>query len=156
MLRWKLNSPVFSIHLYSYANFSLPAESEQGTSIFWWFSRDFYGADAHKTYQIIFCVSAQFILTFLFSTVNRSVFKMKYLFVFWLLVAVCKLKNTQAICWETGCHLDSWAVRGCQQYGMIEKGQRPCPSGIIFSCCEVNQTSILTNNISQKCLDTGY
>ncbi|KAK9506990.1 hypothetical protein O3M35_008828 [Rhynocoris fuscipes] len=39
-------------------------------------------------------------------------------------------------CWDTGCQLNSWAVRGCEQYGMRETGRRNCNGGIIYSCCD--------------------
>lgn len=52
-------------------------------------------------------------------------------------------------CWDTGCQLNSWAVKGCEQYGRYSKKQRPCPGGIIYTCCkrgsevEVEETTVL-------------
>ncbi|KAK7578014.1 hypothetical protein V9T40_010219 [Parthenolecanium corni] len=80
---------------------------------------------------------------------------MKYSFVCLFFVAVWKVQHTHAVCWDTGCQLDSWAVRGCQQYGMLKTGQKSCPNGIIYSCCDQNQTSSPSLTSRPKCWDTG-
>lgn len=60
--------------------------------------------------------------------------------------------STNNTCWKTGCQLNTWAVRGCAQYGMNEIGQKPCPGGTIYSCC--GNTSV-SNSVSSSCWDTG-
>ncbi|KAF0729223.1 DPBB 1 domain-containing protein [Aphis craccivora] len=49
--------------------------------------------------------------------------------------------HTSAECWDTGCQLDSWLVKGCEQYdGMTEIKRKPCGhggkrAGHVYSCC---------------------
>lgn len=38
-------------------------------------------------------------------------------------------------CWWTGCQLDSWAITGCDQYGMREVERDSCAGGTKFHCC---------------------
>ncbi|ODM90353.1 Chitinase 4 [Orchesella cincta] len=43
-------------------------------------------------------------------------------------------------CWETGCQPSNWAVKGCGQYGMAEKGRKSCKAGAgaqghKYNCC---------------------
>nr|ATU82779.1 secreted Papain inhibitor-like protein [Pristhesancus plagipennis] len=53
------------------------------------------------------------------------------------LVAVCIVLPEPILgdCWDTGCQLNSWAVRGCEQYNRYEAGRRNCNGGIIYTCC---------------------
>lgn len=65
---------------------------------------------------------------------------MKHGFVFSLSVVVI-LELSAAIhyacgdCWDTGCQLDSWLVKGCDVYGMKEIKRTPCRGGNVYSCC---------------------
>jgi len=34
----------------------------------------------------------------------------------------------------TGCQQDTWAVKGCGQYGMTEAARRACPGGYQYYC----------------------
>ncbi|QNP71397.1 hypothetical protein IAG44_19470 [Streptomyces roseirectus] len=34
----------------------------------------------------------------------------------------------------TGCQQNSWAVKGCAQYGMVEAGRRACAGGYQYYC----------------------
>ncbi|XP_060849448.1 uncharacterized protein LOC132928652 [Rhopalosiphum padi] len=58
-----------------------------------------------------------------------------------VLTASTVVHNTDAECWDTGCQLDSWLVKGCEQYeGMTEIKRKPCgrgnkPAGHVYSCC---------------------
>jgi len=38
-------------------------------------------------------------------------------------------------CWWTGCQSDSWAVKGCDQYGRVEGQRRQCSGGNEYYCC---------------------
>jgi len=38
-------------------------------------------------------------------------------------------------CWDTGCQLESWLVKGCEEYGMKEIKRVPCGGGNVYSCC---------------------
>nr|ATU82733.1 secreted peptide [Pristhesancus plagipennis] len=54
-----------------------------------------------------------------------------------VLVALCVLpESIVGVCWETGCQLNSWAVRGCGQYGMRDMVSRSCSGGTIYTCCD--------------------
>jgi len=48
--------------------------------------------------------------------------------------------SVAADCWETSdCQLDSWATKGCAQYGRVEQSNRTCASGgaagHYYTCC---------------------
>ncbi|XP_050431745.1 uncharacterized protein LOC126840198 [Adelges cooleyi] len=67
-------------------------------------------------------------------------------------------------CWDTGCQLSSWAVKGCEQYDMTEVKRVVCDKGFIYSCCskdrvEQKLSSVATNTLDQEpkqaCWDTG-
>lgn len=51
----------------------------------------------------------------------------------------CYQKNSidpsQRLCWATKCHLNSWPIKGCQQYNMIEVERSPCDQGYVYFCC---------------------
>jgi hypothetical protein len=38
-------------------------------------------------------------------------------------------------CWDTGCQPLDWAVRGCDQFGMVTTATKWCQGGNIFTCC---------------------
>lgn len=60
-----------------------------------------------------------------------------------------------AVCWDTGCQPDSWAVKGCAQYDMIEKKRTPCQDGNIYSCCDMTN-SIDSSHQLEKAGDLTY
>lgn len=70
-----------------------------------------------------------------------------------------------AVCWDTGCQLNSWAVKGCAQYNMRETGRRNCNGGVIYSCCDGQSSNVVNRQApsvvnpaapaSNSCWDTG-
>lgn len=75
-------------------------------------------------------------------------------FVSWL------LPSSEATCLETDCQLDSWSIKGCDQYGMREMRQRKCDGGVIYSCCDVGQDPGAVDPnpalpLSDSCWDTA-
>jgi len=58
-------------------------------------------------------------------------------------------------CWDTGCQLDSWLVKGCDHYGMKEIKRKPCDGGNVYSCCH-QYNSIDTSLQLDKVGDLTY
>ncbi|KAK9506987.1 hypothetical protein O3M35_008825 [Rhynocoris fuscipes] len=50
-------------------------------------------------------------------------------------------------CWDTGCQLNSWSVKGCEQYGRKETGRRSCDGGIIYTCCATGGSGFGPNTV---------
>ncbi|CAL8128785.1 unnamed protein product [Orchesella dallaii] len=46
-----------------------------------------------------------------------------------LIILGIAVSSTWANCWWTGCQPTDWAVRGCEQYGMSQRGNRGCRDG---------------------------
>ncbi|KAK9506989.1 hypothetical protein O3M35_008827 [Rhynocoris fuscipes] len=60
-----------------------------------------------------------------------------YTLIFVVVIAICLLpESIVGDCWKTGCQLNSWAVKGCAQYGRKETGRSSCNGGFIYTCCE--------------------
>ncbi|XP_050528461.1 uncharacterized protein LOC126898465 [Daktulosphaira vitifoliae] len=58
-------------------------------------------------------------------------------------------------CWTTGCQLDTWAVRGCAEYGMKEIGRQSCDGGLLFTCCSKDGSSSSSTSQTSGCWTTG-
>lgn len=58
-------------------------------------------------------------------------------------------------CWETGCQLDSWLVKGCEQYNMNEVKRSPCGEGYVYYCC-ISTNNLLDEIQSNKKGDLTY
>lgn len=52
-----------------------------------------------------------------------------------VVLAAIAVNDVSADCWDTGCQLNSWAVKGCEQYGRRTTKKRPCSNGFIYTCC---------------------
>nr|ATU82667.1 venom peptide Pp19a [Pristhesancus plagipennis] len=60
-----------------------------------------------------------------------------YSILFVVVIALCLLpESIVGVCWDTGCQLNAWAVRGCAQYGMRDVNMKSCSGGIIYTCCD--------------------
>lgn len=45
------------------------------------------------------------------------------------------LPDDEGACWWTGCQMDTWATRGCSQYGMAQTAHKQCSGGTMYYCC---------------------
>jgi len=69
-----------------------------------------------------------------------------------VLTAFAAVHHTSAECWDTGCQMDSWLVKGCENYGMAEIKRKPCGdnrAGHVYSCCHRSNSEDSSNAIEQ-------
>lgn len=62
------------------------------------------------------------------------------------------IEPSKQLCWGTECHLNSWPVKGCEQYDMIEVERSPCSAreGYVYFCCNsVNDNSSVTVKLNK-------
>ncbi|XP_026819937.1 uncharacterized protein LOC113558644 [Rhopalosiphum maidis] len=67
-----------------------------------------------------------------------------------LTAAIC-VHSTGAECWDTGCQLNSWLIKGCEYYGMTETKRKSCEdnrAGYVYSCCH-QSNSIDSSDVQQ-------
>ncbi|XP_050545981.1 venom protease-like isoform X7 [Daktulosphaira vitifoliae] len=78
---------------------------------------------------------------------------------FFILQNAFFITSLSSECWTTGCQLDTWSVRGCQEYNMREVGRQPCYNGLMFTCCSYTDDAITfkdpLNDNGSLCWETG-